>query len=46
VEQGKTVAGALGARWVPVSQAAHNDLLAQEEVWEEMARFLDGVAAT
>jgi pimeloyl-ACP methyl ester carboxylesterase len=46
VEQGTSVAGALAARWIPVTQAAHNDLLAQDEVWEEVARFLDGIIAT
>lgn len=39
--QGKEVAGALSARWVPVSSAGHNDLLARDEVWTEMERFLD-----
>lgn len=43
--QGKEVAGALSARWVPVPSAGHNDLLARDEVWMEMERFLDGLAA-
>lgn len=42
--QGKEVAAALGARWVPVPSAGHNDLLAREEVWMEMERFLEEVA--
>ena len=40
---GKEVAAALGARWVPVPSAGHNDLLARDEVWTEMERFLDGI---
>jgi pimeloyl-ACP methyl ester carboxylesterase len=44
VEQGRAVADALRAQWVPVSRAGHNDLLAQDEVWKEMAGFLDGIA--
>ncbi len=40
-EQGKRIAEALsGARWVPVPQAGHNDLLGQREVWDEIARFV------
>jgi hypothetical protein len=31
------------ARWVPVSRAAHNDLLGRREVWEAMAEFLAGI---
>ncbi|HVG08302.1 MAG TPA: alpha/beta hydrolase [Thermoanaerobaculia bacterium] len=42
--QGKEVAAALSARWVPVPSAGHNDLLARDEVWMEMERFLDGLA--
>jgi pimeloyl-ACP methyl ester carboxylesterase len=44
--QGKEVAAAFPqpARWVPVSSAGHNDLLARDEVWVEMERFLDGLA--
>lgn len=38
--QGQAVAEALGARWVPVPSAGHNDLLARDEVWAEMERFL------
>jgi uncharacterized protein len=41
--QGKEVAAALSARWVPVPSAGHNDLLARDEVWMAMERFLDGV---
>jgi uncharacterized protein len=43
--QGKEVAAAFPqpARWVPVPSAGHNDLLARDEVWAEMERFLDGV---
>jgi uncharacterized protein len=45
--QGKEVAGALAgpARWVSVPWAGHNDLLARDEVWGEMERFLDGLAS-
>jgi pimeloyl-ACP methyl ester carboxylesterase len=45
VGHGKQVAAALAgpARWVPVSFAGHNDLLARDEVWKEMGRFLDEV---
>jgi len=43
--QGKEVAAALSARWVPVSSTGHNDLLARDEVWMEMERFLDGLAS-
>jgi pimeloyl-ACP methyl ester carboxylesterase len=44
--QGREVAAAFPqpARWVPVPSAGHNDLLARDEVWAEMERFLDGVA--
>ncbi|HWM92136.1 MAG TPA: alpha/beta fold hydrolase [Thermoanaerobaculia bacterium] len=44
--QGKEVAAALAgqARWLPISSAGHNDLLAQDEVWKEMGRFLDEMA--
>ncbi|HYN19731.1 MAG TPA: alpha/beta hydrolase [Thermoanaerobaculia bacterium] len=47
VGQGKEVAAALAgpAKWVPVPKAGHNDLLARDEVWREMRRFLDEVAA-
>jgi len=40
---GKQIAAALAARWVPVPSAGHNDLLARDEVWVEMERFLDGI---
>ena len=43
--QGKEVAAAPSARWVPVPSAGHNDLLARDEVWTEMERFLDGLAS-
>lgn len=43
--QGKEVAAALSARWVPIPSAGHNDLLARDEVWTEMERFLDGLAS-
>lgn len=39
-EQGRQVAEALGAKWVAVRSAGHNDLLARNVVWEEMERFL------
>lgn len=41
--QGREVAAALAARWVPIPPAGHNDLLARDEVWVEMERFLDGI---
>jgi uncharacterized protein len=42
VGQGKEISSVLAgpARWVPVSGAAHNDLLGRREVWEAMAEFL------
>jgi pimeloyl-ACP methyl ester carboxylesterase len=45
VEQGKEISSVLAGptRWVPVSRAAHNDLFGYREVWEEMARFLEGL---
>lgn len=45
VEQGRRVAEAIGgdARWVPVAGAGHNDLLAHDLVWRELAAFLDGL---
>ncbi len=46
VEHGKAIAEALGARWVPVPRTGHNDLLARDVVWEEMAGFLNGLAPT
>lgn len=50
VEQGRELAGAMEARpqgqarWVEVPGAGHNDLLAHEEPWREMAAFLDRIA--
>ena len=43
--QGKEIASILAGstRWVEVRGAAHNDLLAHREVWQEMARFLSGL---
>jgi pimeloyl-ACP methyl ester carboxylesterase len=41
--QGKQVAAALAARWVPVPSAGHNDLLARDVVWQELERFLDEI---
>lgn len=41
--QGKEIAAALSGRWVPVPSTGHNDLLARDEVWMEMERFLDGL---
>ena len=47
VEQGRELAEAMearprgAARWVEVPGAGHNDLLAHEEPWREMAAFLD-----
>jgi pimeloyl-ACP methyl ester carboxylesterase len=45
VEQGKEIAAVLAGptRWVPVSRAAHNDLLGRREVWAAMAELLDEV---
>lgn len=44
--QGERLAGELAGpvRWVPVEGAGHNDLLARQGVWEELRRFLDGIA--
>lgn len=48
--QGEAVATALAARsgvdtrWVPVAPAGHNDLLAEELPWREMAAFFDRLA--
>ncbi len=40
--QGERVAAALpNSRWVPVPGAGHNDLLSREEVWQEMAAFIE-----
>lgn len=45
VSQGQRVAAALpDSRWVPIPGAGHNDLLSREEVWSEMAAFIDGLA--
>jgi pimeloyl-ACP methyl ester carboxylesterase len=43
--QGKEIASALAGtvRWVEVRGAAHNDLLAHRQVWDEMKRFLSGL---
>lgn len=45
VEQGERLAGALGGRprWVRIDRAGHNDLLAHDEVWEELERFFASV---
>jgi pimeloyl-ACP methyl ester carboxylesterase len=47
VGQGEEIAGALAGptRWLPISWAGHNDLLARDEAWLEMGRFLDEVAS-
>lgn len=46
VAHGRAVSGALaGARWVSIPWAGHNDLLAGEEVWNEMDRFLKETAS-
>lgn len=44
--QGREVAGALQGttRWVSIPWAGHNDLLARDEAWKEMERFLEGLA--
>lgn len=46
VEQGERVAAALGtgARWVPVDEAGHNDLLTFPIVWQELERFFTATA--
>lgn len=45
VEQGERVAKALaGGRWVSVPRAGHNDLMGQPVVWQEIGRFLAGLA--
>ncbi len=43
VAQGRRVAEALGpgARWVEIAAAGHNDLLAEDRVWRELAAFLE-----
>ena len=43
---GERIDRALGdrARWVPVPEAGHNDLLSREVVWREMTAFLARVA--
>ncbi|MGB6364960.1 MAG: alpha/beta hydrolase [Thermoanaerobaculia bacterium] len=42
VQQGERVAAALrNSRWVAVPGAGHNDLLSREEVWQEMATFIN-----
>ena len=45
VAQGREIGSLLGGptRWVEVPGAAHNDLLAHREVWQEMGRFLNGL---
>jgi hypothetical protein len=48
MELGRRLAAALEARhgvstrWVPVRHAGHNDLLARDQVWTQMRRFLEG----
>jgi pimeloyl-ACP methyl ester carboxylesterase len=40
--QGERVAAALpNSRWVAVPGAGHNDLLSRDEVWQEMAAFIE-----
>lgn len=42
--QGQQVADVLAdSRWVPISTAGHNDLLAHEQVWNEVGAFLRGL---
>jgi alpha-beta hydrolase superfamily lysophospholipase len=42
VHQGERIAAALpNSRWVPIPGAGHNDLLSREEVWQEMAAFIE-----
>lgn len=40
---GRRVAGALGARFVEVAGAGHNDLLGRAEVWRAIGEFLEQV---
>ncbi len=43
MKQGLEISNVLAGpvRWVPVSRAAHNDLLGRREAWEAMAEFLN-----
>jgi hypothetical protein len=43
--QGRRLAEALAGpvRWVPVPDTGHNDLLTRQQVWDELAAFLDGL---
>jgi uncharacterized protein len=45
VGQGREISSLLAGptRWVEIGSAAHNDLLAHGQVWEEMAKFLSGL---
>ncbi|HLE83188.1 MAG TPA: alpha/beta fold hydrolase [Thermoanaerobaculia bacterium] len=36
--------GAAEVRWLPIRGASHNDLLAHDEVWRELERFVDGLS--
>jgi pimeloyl-ACP methyl ester carboxylesterase len=40
--QGERVAAALpNSRWLAIPGAGHNDLLSRDEVWQEMAAFIE-----
>lgn len=45
MKQGLEISNVLAGptRWVPVSRAAHNDLLGRQEAWEAMAEFLQSL---
>ena len=43
VEQGREVAKALGADWLEVQSAGHNDLLAHDIVWRRLLDFLGSI---
>jgi len=40
VDQGREVGQALGAEWLEVPSAGHNDLLSHDIVWRRLADFL------
>lgn len=43
VDQGREVGRALGAEWLEVPSAGHNDLLSQDIVWRRLADFLASI---
>lgn len=46
VAQGRVVAEALGADWLEVPSAGHNDLLAYESVWRRLSEFLGSIESS